>query len=231
MKNKALFFDAGPIITLVMSRMVNILPLLKAKYGGKFYITPAVRKELVERPLMVKRFEFEALQVNKLIRDGILEVYDKVPQKRVQELIALANGAFLIDGKNMEVIQSGEMESVATALEVGAEGVVMDERTLRLFIENNQEMVKLLEARFKQKVVSDQMKVSMFSTALKDVKIIRSIELVGLAYQMGLLDGYIPEGKEGKKIMIDAVLWATKFNGCAVTEEEIEELKSYLLKW
>jgi len=26
------------------------------------------------------------------------------------------------------------------------------------------------------------------------------------------------------------VLWATKFNGCAVTEEEIEDLKKFLLK-
>lgn len=230
MKSKAIFFDAGPIITLVMSRMINILPLLKAKYGGKFYITPAVRKELVERPLMVKRFEFEALQVNKLIKEGVLEVYDKVPQKKVEELITLANGSFSIDGKNMAVIQAGEMESVATALEIGAEGVVMDERTLRLFIENNSEMVKLLEARFKQQVISDQTKVRAFSFALKEVKIIRSVELVGLAYQMGLLDGYIPDGKEGKEIMIDAVLWTTKFNGCAVTEDEIEELKSYLLK-
>ena len=51
---KALFFDAGPVITLVMARLVNVLPLLKAKYGGKFYITPAVHKELVERPISEK---------------------------------------------------------------------------------------------------------------------------------------------------------------------------------
>ena len=227
---KALFFDAGPVITLVMARLVNVLPLLKAKYGGKFYITPAVHKELVERPISVKRFEFEALQVEKLIRDGTLEVYDKVPKKKILELINLANGTFSLDGKNMDVIQSGEMESVATALEIRAEGVVMDERTLRLFIENNKEMVKLLESRFKKQVVADQKKMDAFSSALKEVTIIRSIELAGLAYKMGLLDGYVPEGKEGKEVLIDAVLWATKFNGCAVTEEEIEDLKKFLLK-
>ena len=48
---KAIFFDAGPIISLVMSRLGWILPLLKKKYGGKFYITPAVSMELIERPL------------------------------------------------------------------------------------------------------------------------------------------------------------------------------------
>lgn len=230
MKVKALFFDAGPIITLVMARLVQVLPLLKAEYGGKFYITPAVHKELVERPISVKRFEFEALQVEKLIRDGTLEVYDKVPKKKVVELIDLANGTFSLDGKTMDVIQSGEMESVATALEIDADGVVMDERTLRLFIENNKEMVKLLENRFKKEIVADKEKMNVFSSTLKAVTIIRSIELVGLAYKMGLLDGYIPEGKDGKEVLIDATLWATKFNGCAVTEEEIEELKKFLLK-
>ena len=57
-KSKILFFDAGPIITLVMSRLIGILPDLKKKMNGKFYITPAVHKELIERPLMIKRFEF-----------------------------------------------------------------------------------------------------------------------------------------------------------------------------
>ena len=44
---KALFFDAGPVITLVMARLVNVLPLLKAKYGGEIFIKPAGRKKLV----------------------------------------------------------------------------------------------------------------------------------------------------------------------------------------
>ena len=126
---KILFFDAGPVISLVTSRLIGLLPDLKRKFGGKFYITPAVRLELIERPLTVRRFEFEALQVAKLIRDGILEVYSKVPAKRVKELITLANSSFRIGNKDMDIIQSGEVESVACALDVNAAGVVMDERT------------------------------------------------------------------------------------------------------
>src|SRR3989338_10119680 len=119
MAEKILFFDAGPIISLVMSRVAWILPELKKRFGGKFYITPAVQLELVERPLSVKRYEFEALQVMKFIREGILEVYTNVPQKKVEELKTLANSSFSIRGKSMDIIQSGEMESVACALEVG----------------------------------------------------------------------------------------------------------------
>ncbi len=52
---KSIFFDTGPIITLVMARLDWILHLLKEKYGGKFYITPAVKREnWLKRPLKIK---------------------------------------------------------------------------------------------------------------------------------------------------------------------------------
>ncbi len=226
---KIIFFDAGPVISLVMSRLVWILPELKKKYGGKFYITPAVRLELVERPINVHRFQFEALQVMKLINDGVLEVYEKVPKEKALELKEMANSSFSIDGKNMDILQSGEVESVAAAWESGAEAVVMDERTLRLFIENSGEMEKLLERRFRKNVVSDGRMMRNFSERLKGITIIRSVELVGVAYKLGLLDGYVPRQKGGRELLVESILWAEKYNGCAVTEQEIEEMKKELL--
>ncbi|HLC89243.1 MAG TPA: hypothetical protein VJG49_04370 [Candidatus Nanoarchaeia archaeon] len=225
---KAIFFDTGPIISLVMSRLGWVLPRLKEQYGGKFYITPAVKRELVERPLDIKRFEFEALQVMKLIREGVLEVYTEVPLSKVKKLKLLANSAFKIQNKTMDIIQEGELESVTSALEVGAEAVVMDERTLRLLIEDSIKMQELLEMRFHRDIAVDSTKIKQFSQVFKKLKIIRSIELVGVAYQLGLLDSYIPALKNGRNILVDSVLWATKYNGCAVTEPEIEELKEYL---
>lgn len=227
---RILFFDAGPIITLVMSRLVWILPELKKKFGGKFYITPGVKRELVERPLGIKRFEFEALQVMKLIRDGTLEVYDKVPKSRVQQLQNLANSSFKIGSRNMDIIQTGEMEAVTCAIQTNASAVVMDERTLRLFIEDNKQMEKLLEIRFKKDVIADKSKMEDFSKQLKEVKIIRSIELVAVAYKMGLLNDYVPDQKGGKRTLVDSILWAAKYNGSAVTTQEINEMKAILLK-
>ena len=224
-----LFFDAGPIISLIISRMSFILPDLKEKFGGKFYITPAVRLELVERPLTTRRFQFEALQVMKLLNDGVLEVYDKVPQKKVTNLIALANNSFEINGKTMDIIQSGEMESVACALELGA-SVVMDERTLRLFIENPSEMSALLESRFQNKVTINKSKVKDFQKNLQGIPIIRSIELVSVAFKMSLFDSYLPKQKGGQDILVGAILWATKYSGCAATDHEVEEIKKLLLK-
>lgn len=212
-----------------MSRLTDLLPKLKEKYGGKFYITPAVEKELITRPMSIRRFEFEALQTQKLIRDGVLEIYTKVPQNKVRELIDLANSSFKINDKTLDVIQSGEIESVACALETNADAIVMDERTLRLFIENNKEMNKLLEKRFNQPITVDTKKMDEFSRRLSGVKIIRSIELVSVAYKLGFLNSYIPQQKNGKEILLDSVLWATKYNGAAVTEQEVDEIKKYLL--
>ena len=230
MAKKILFFDTGPIITLVMSRLIWILPELKKKYGGKFYITPSVKRELITRPMDIKRFEFEALQALKLIKDGVLEVYEDVPEKEVARLHLLANSSFKIDNENMEVVQSGEIESIVCALKAGAEAMVMDERTMRLFIENNKEMKALLERRFNKTVSVDAEKMKQFSKELGSINIIRSIELIGVAYKMGLLDSYIPTQKDGKEVLLEAVLWAAKYNGSAVTEHEVEEIKDFLLK-
>lgn len=229
-KEKFLFFDAGPIISLVMSRLIWILPHLKKQYGGHFYITPAVKLELIDRPISVKRFEFEALQVMKLINEGTLEIYDKVPKKTATQLINLANSTFSINGKDMDIIQEGEIESVACALNLEAEGVVMDERTLRLFIENGPELRSLLERRFNSEVLADQEKIKEFGQQLKEIKIIRSVELVIVAYKLGILNAYIPKEKGGSDLLLDSVLWATKYNGCSVTEEEIEQIKEFLIQ-
>ena len=230
MNEKILFFDAGPVITLVMARLAWILPELKKRFGGKFYITPAVKYELVDRPLTVRRFEFEALEVMKMIRDGIFEMYEKVPNTKVSVLKKLANSAFTMQNRTMDVLQAGEVESVASALQEKNAGVVMDERTLRLLIESNKDMKSLLERRFKKDVSVNLTKMNEFSQNFKNVPITRSIELVSVAYNLGLLDSYLPKRRDAKSTLLDAVLWATKFNGCAVTEHEIEEIKQFLLK-
>ena len=85
-------------------------------------------------------------------------------------------------------------------------------------------MEKLLEMRFKRDVIPNRERMNTFSQQLKNVKIIRSIELVAVAYKLGWLDNYRPKQKSGKDKLLDSVLWATKYNGCAVTNEEIAEM-------
>jgi hypothetical protein len=230
MNEKILFFDAGPVITLVLSRLYWLIPELKKRFGGKFYITPAVKYELVDRPLTVKRFEFEALQVMRMIREGALEIYEQVPKGKVEETKRIANSAFRVRNKGIDLVQEGEMESVISASYLEGAAVVMDERTLRLMIESGPKMKELLTQRFHHPIEVDASRVRQFAKQFGSVQIIRSVELIGVAYRLGLLDRYLPERKGGNELLLDAVLWSAKFNGCAVTEQEIEEIKGMLLK-
>jgi hypothetical protein len=213
-----------------MSRLHWILPQLKEKFGATFYITPAVKFELVDRPLNTNRFKFEALQVSKLIRDGVFEIFDAVPTSKAKELIKLANSTFSRGRKNLEIMQAGEIESLVCAMQEKADAVIMDERTLRLFIEKNTAMQRLLEHRFKQKIQVNKEKMKEFSRRSQGVKIFRSIELVSVAYKLGILNGYLLPKRGAKEALVDAVLWATKYNGCAVTNHEIAEIRHILLK-
>lgn len=228
---KSLFFDSGPLMSLTMNNLLGILPPLKEKFGGEFYITPAVRKELVERPLEIKRFEFEALQILKLLREGTLKLYEK-PLKGVMDLSNYANRSIVAKDKGccMEIIHGGELETVAASLQEGSDIVAIDERTIRLLMENSEELKSLIEARLHEKVILDRKMAGQFQSLIKGMKVIRSAELVGMAYQFGILDNYLPPLKSGREILLDSVLWGLKLKGCAIIGEEIEELKRVLLK-
>src|SRR3989344_3570674 len=197
---KKLFFDSGPIISLVISRLGWVLPLLKQQFGGTFYITPAVKHELVDRPLKIRRFEFEALEVMKLIREGVLTVYAEVPTDIVKQLSDLANNSFNINDNPLKIVQEGEMESVVCALKEQVP-LVIDERTLRLFIEDCSKMKKLLEIRFQKNIVANKSQLNQFNQQVKNVSVIRSAELAAVAYQAGMLKTYQPKIKHGEKIL------------------------------
>ncbi len=229
MKEKIIFFDTGPIISLVISRMSFILPELKKKYNGRFYITPAVKLELIDRPLTMNRYKFEALQVLKLLRDGVLELYEDVPKPTVRKLIDLANSSFMLDSKFLDVLQEGEVESVACALKMNADAVIVDERALRLFIEDSKGLQGLLASRFQKSITTNDQNIKQFSSMFKDMTILRSIELVSIGYEMGLFEGYKPTVRNANQVLLDALLWTVKSNGCAVSEEELEDIKQYLL--
>ncbi len=73
---KVIVFDTGPIISLTTNNLLGLLTNLKEKYKGSFYITGAIRRELIERPLETKKFKFEALQVIRCVGADVLEVSD-----------------------------------------------------------------------------------------------------------------------------------------------------------
>ena len=65
---KAIVFDSGTIINFAMNGILDILKSLKSEFNGKFIITEAVKEEVIDKPLHIKKFELEALMINSLIQ-------------------------------------------------------------------------------------------------------------------------------------------------------------------
>ena len=88
---KSLVFDAGPIISLASNNLLWLLRPLKKEFNGKFYITHYVKKEIVDRPLEIKRFKFEAIQVERMIDKGVLDIIsNSIIQEETLKLLTLA---------------------------------------------------------------------------------------------------------------------------------------------
>ncbi len=223
--NKAIIFDAGPIISLTINNLLWILPELKQRFGGEFYIAEAVRAELVANPLHGKRFKFEAMQVESLIETGVLKIIDdKFVKQKADELQILANKAFYLHKYPMQVVQEGEMQTLAAAITMGIETAVVDEKITRMLVEKPEQLEKILEKKMHADVTVDHEKLHIFNEMTKHIQIIRSVELAAVAFERGLLNRYLVEIPNARKELLDSILWAIKLNGCSVTEEEIDEI-------
>lgn len=222
---KSLVFDAGPIISLATNNLLQILPPLKKRFNGSFYITQSVKKELVDRPLEIKKFKFEAIQVEKLIDDGILEVIDtNFIRQETPKLFGIANNIFSAFNHNMHIVHFAEMSVLAAALEMESNAIIIDEKTTRLMLENPKFLLEIMRKTLHTSIGISESNLKEFRDRTKNIKAIRSVELVAIAYERGYLDSYITKIPDAKKNLLESVLWGVKLNGCAVSKEEIEQI-------
>ncbi|MFH2028624.1 MAG: hypothetical protein ABIJ08_05770 [Nanoarchaeota archaeon] len=222
---KNLVFDSGAIISLTLNNLIWILEPLKKSFKGNFYITEPVKRELVDRPLEIKRFEFEALQALRYVENKTIEVIQSYEIKKLtDELLDLANNSFIAKGKPLRIVHPGEISGIAVCIHLNSNIFAVDERTLRLLIEDPRKLRYILEHRLHTKVDVNKANLKRFGTMTKKIKLIRSVELVTIAYEKGLLDVYIPNMPYGKKKLLESVLWGVKLSGCSVSKSEIEQV-------
>jgi len=221
---RALIFDAGPIISLTTNNMLGILPELKARFGGDFIIPEAVYRELVLKPFQTKKFKFEAFQVERLVEDGVLNVSKSEAVRRRGILLAdLGNQCFSAQGQYLRIVHSGEMESLALCNKDN-NTLVMDERITRQLIEEPQRLRKILEKRYHAPVKINKSSLVAFRKALYPLDIIRSVELVAVAFALGMMNRYTVAIPHAKRELLDSLLWGVKLHGCSVSEEEIKTM-------
>ena len=222
---KSIVFDSGPIISLAMNNLLKILDPLKIKYGGEFIIPIAVKNEIIDRPEETKIFEFEALQVEGLIRKGTLKiVYNNEINSLADHLMDLCNNSFIAQGNPIKIVQQGEMQALATAIYFNSDTMVVDERITRMMLENPKIIAEIMRNKLHTNIKMNNNSVENFIMHTKKVKVIRSVELVTMAFELGLLNDFIPDKPNGKRILLDSVLWGGKLKGCSVSSGEIERI-------
>jgi len=220
---KVIIFDASTLISFAMACLFEEFRKLKKSFNGHFIITQDVKKEVIDKPMKIPRFQFEGIKVQGLVNDGILELPSAIGVKDseivagTKKIMEIANSSFSDNRGDIKLISEGEASCVALSKilnEKKIENVLaIDERTMRSLCETPESLRKHLEKKFHIKVRINRENLNFF----KGFRIIRSVELAYIAYKKGLV------GVKGKNVLRSLVN-ALKYKGCAISYEEIDEI-------
>lgn len=226
MMEGAIIFDASTLISFSMNGLLDEVVKLKDVFEGKFLITEDVKYEIIDRPLTVKRFELEALRLRKLFDEKVLELPDSLGIKNSEivskknKMVEIANSMFVGYKGNINLIHSGEASCLALSrilLDKKIPHVIaVDERTIRMLGEKPENLKELLERKMHTKVKLQKQDFKYF----RGFRFIRSTELIYVAWKKGLT-----KLKDGRTVL-DALLYALKFKGCSISDEEIKDIKN-----
>lgn len=224
MNQKVILFDASSLITLVMNGLLPELEALKKIFKGKFIITEEVKREIIDKPITIKKFEFEALRLKQLIDNKVLEmpsslsIDSKVISEKTKELMKIANSIFHGRGREIKIIDSGETSCLALSKILNEKKIenviVIDERTTRMLGEKPENLERLLGKKMHTQIEFKKENFKFF----EGFKFIRSSELVYVMYKKGIT-------RLKNNLVLDALLYAVKFKGCAISGDEIREIK------
>ena len=221
---KAIIFDAGTLISLSMNGLLDELQRLKEIFNGDFLITEQVKYEIIDKPLSIKAFELEALKVQQLLEKGILKISNSygidnsIIKLKTNEIMNLANSLFTSSRDRVSIMHLGEASCLALSKILSDKGInnviAIDERTTRMLVEKPENLKDLLERKLHTNIALVKKDFQPF----KGFRTIRSAELMYVAWKKNLIDV-----KNGD--VLDALLYALKYKGCSISDEEISEIK------
>jgi hypothetical protein len=206
-----------------MNGLLPILEKLKNVFDGEFILTPSVKSEIIDRPMKIKKYKLEAIQIKNLLDKGIFKLSSEVISDNrldaeIKKILKITNGVLKTSqtGEKIKIIHEGEAACLAFSNLCGVENViVIDERTTRLLTEAPHNLEKLMERKLHIELDSN---IALLNN-LKRYKFIRSAELLYIAYKKDLF-----EVKKDKQLL-DALLYGVKFKGSSISSGEIEKIK------
>jgi len=220
---KSIIFDASTLISLSMNGLYDELRDLKKNFEGHFLFQKEVKLEVVDNPLQIKKFKLEALNINALLDEKVIElpeclgIIEKEVSKKSSELLDNANSIFREGDRTIHILDLGETSCIALSkilTERGIKNIVaVDERTTRMLCEKPENLKKLLERKLHTRINYDKNKTKNF----QGINIVRSSELIYFANKKNLTK------LKGKKAL-EAFLYALKSKGCSISFREIDEM-------
>ena len=189
--------------------------------GIRFVIPQSVFDETVSRPETIRRFELNAVRLKQAVAEGWIELVkpDQTTTEYMSKLADLCNKSFFSSERSLELLQKGELEAMAVFKQLSADGLAIDERTCRMILEDPFRLQSLIGKRNDQRITVDEKRLSELTTFLGKPLVVRSCDLLALAYKQKLFPDDLVQSKQG----LEAALWSVKFTGCAVSGSEIED--------
>ena len=228
MKANYVLCDASSLISLTGSCLDNLLPFFQEKFGIRFLIPKSIEYEAVTRPLSFKSkvHNFSALRIKDMIHDSVIEVVSENAEEETKSLMKLGNNIFYARGRPVRLMHMGETEMLVLANRLQVSSLLMDERTTRILVEDPISMKKHLQQEFRANIMVNKKHLMDFSSKVKNLDVIRSTELLYLAYENGFLRHF----NDIEKQAAEAALYNLKYAGCAVSFNELKQYAKLMSK-
>ncbi len=220
MERKCIVFDSSTIISISEKCLTSLLRGLGREGPVEFIMPQSVYSESVERPLEIKRFELGALRIEQAVQDGWIRVVksNQTTKDLMRKILDSANSLFYSGGQPLTIIQKGEAETLALCQYLKAPMVAIDERTTRMLLEDPWRLQTYVAYKHQKDIRMNEARLKEFSKLVSGIDVVRSVELIALAYERGYFEGTLTPSRRA----LEAALYALKFGGCAVSIAEIK---------
>ncbi|MCW1296384.1 MAG: hypothetical protein OH319_01750 [Candidatus Parvarchaeota archaeon] len=231
---KIIVLDSSTIISLSVNCLLHSLSQLKERTGVNFLIPPWVEDETVKTAVNSIRFRLEGIRIiNEIGRNTIQVMGNRIVRNDAINILNLANNMFYAWNSPLRIIQKGEAEVLALCKFVGGSYIGCDEKTMRLIIENPENMRRILESKLHTEVIVNRKNLARFREIANGINVLRSADIVAIAFDMGVFDDYLSSCKDyletSRSDFVKGFLWALRYSGCSISESEINDYIKYLV--
>ena len=218
----AIVCDSSSLISLSETCNIEALNFLAGK-GTRFLIPPAVRNEIISTPLKIRKYQFSALRLRKVLDQKVLQIQgNRETQAKANRFLAITNSLFSVEGKPLKLVHEGEAECVGLLQQGMADALLMDEKTTRLLLEDPEKLLERMKSEYEEKIRVNQKNLQELEKMARNTTIIRSAEVLAVAAEKGFFKDF----GRGEQEALHAGIYALKEAGCSLSSNEIKDYET-----